>query len=113
MDIKDKLVYISGPYTSLLPNGGFNLDGVFENVMTARRWSRTYFLKGALVVCPHLNTMFLDGTIDFERFMDTDLELIRRCDILVMIPGWENSKGASREHALAIELGKPIIYEQL
>jgi hypothetical protein len=40
-----------------------------------------------------------------------DLEQVANCDGIYMLHGWENSKGARVEHALAIFLGKVICYD--
>ena len=42
--------------------------------------------------------------------MRGDLDMIRRCDAIVMMPGWEASKGADREHSLALSMRLPIYY---
>lgn len=42
-----------------------------------------------------------------------DLRYIcQQADGIVMLPGWENSKGARAEHATAVALGLTIIYFQ-
>ena len=37
--------------------------------------------------------------------------LCEKADTIVMLPKWENSKGARAEHALAVALGLKIIYQ--
>jgi hypothetical protein len=36
--------------------------------------------------------------------------ICREADAIAMLPGWENSKGARAEHALALALGHSVIY---
>ena len=100
------IIYTAGPYRAQ----GWN--SVFENILRARKLARQLWLKGWVVICPHANTILMDGPdIEDAAFLDGDLELIRRCcDAMLMLPGWEQSEGAIREHALALELEMPIYY---
>jgi hypothetical protein len=52
----------------------------------------------------------LEGFDLFESF-DRDIAAIRKCDSIYMLKGWENSTGATAEHACAKWLLKEIIYE--
>jgi hypothetical protein len=51
---------------------------------------------------------------EFQEFlkgaMKRDLEAIQSCDALVLLPGWENSKGARAEKAVAEWGGKRVGY---
>jgi hypothetical protein len=42
---------------------------------------------------------------------DWDLTVIQHADAIYMLEGWELSKGARAEHAVAVWLGKQIFYE--
>lgn len=42
---------------------------------------------------------------------DRDLEALKYCDTIYMLKGWEKSKGASAERAVAEWLGLAVIYE--
>ena len=44
--------------------------------------------------------------------IDRDVEAIKSCDAIYMLKGWENSKGAKAEKAMAEWLGLEIKYEQ-
>ena len=46
-----------------------------------------------------------------EAFLEGDLEMIRRCDTIVVTPGWENSSGSIGEIELAEKLGKTILWD--
>lgn len=45
----------------------------------------------------------------WEQYMKIDLKMMLDCDIIAMIPGWENSGGAKIEKELAEKLGLLII----
>lgn len=99
-----KVAYISGPYRAP------SIDGTYNNIHNARRIAREYWLKGYAVICPHMNTAMMDGRDTDEMFLDGDIEILKRCDAIVMIEGWENSIGARMELAAAERHGLEVIY---
>lgn len=46
------------------------------------------------------------NTLTYEDWIDMDLEFISRTDLIVMVPGWENSSGSKKEMIRSIELGR-------
>ena len=103
-----KLVYISGPYRAK------TINGIVENISQARKVALKYWQKGYAVICPHLNTALFDGGVsekDADIWLKGDLEILKRCDIVVMMRGWELSEGACAEHQIAKEQGLEIIYD--
>ncbi len=101
-----KLLYTAGRYRAP------TINGIHDNIQAARRVALKYWKLGYAVICPHANTAFMDGACEDQVWLDGDLEMIRRCDVVVMIPGWKESRGAVVEHELAVSLGKEVIYEQ-
>lgn len=54
----------------------------------------------------------IEGAPSLRRMLGDDLEWIaKNADAIHMLKGWENSKGARAEHALAHALSLEIIYE--
>ena len=47
---------------------------------------------------------------NFDNCVTRDIEAVRWCDAIYMLPGWENSKGARAELAIANWIGKQIEY---
>jgi hypothetical protein len=101
-----KVAYIAGPYRAATPNA------ILQNIQAAGEVALNYWRKGYAVICPHKNTALFDGECPDSTWLQGDLELIRRCDVVVMMPNWRESSGARAEHNLAEGLGKEIIYEQ-
>lgn len=91
-----KLVYTAGPYRSA--QGPY---GVTKNIRAAEAVAVELWRMGLAVICPHLNTAHLDGAVGIpyqERcWIEGDLEMVRRCDGLVLLPGWQHSAGALGE----------------
>jgi len=66
---------------------------------------------GLLHYCPHANSPQVGATdVDYETWMRMDLEVLRRCDWILMLDGWGSSEGCRREFNLAQALQIPITY---
>lgn len=46
---------------------------------------------------PHANTAHFDGTLSAEFWYEGTLELLRRCDAVMLVAEWEDSKGVKAE----------------
>lgn len=97
------IVYISGKYT----NGDIS-----SNILLARKVAIELWERGLVVICPHLNTANFeqDCRIGYDRYITGDLEILSRCDVIEMLPNWEESNGARDEHGFALEMDMPIFY---
>ena len=101
-----EVVYIAGPYRDTATST------VCENIQEARHYAVKFWRLGYAVICPHLNTAHMENEIPGDTiFLSGDMELLRRSDIVVMMPEWIRSQGATEEHRLAVNLGKKVIYE--
>lgn len=90
-----KVVYIAGKFR------GPTAWDVAENVREAERWALKVAHCGGMPLCPHANTAHFDGQLDDSFWLNGTLELLKRCDGAVFIPGWTESRGACAEHAYA------------
>ena len=100
-----QIAYIAGPYRAKTKLG------IIRNILKARKIAKKYWRKGYAVFCPHLNSALMDRCAPEEVFLRGDLEFLKYADILVVIPGWERSKGTLGEIEFAKAKGIPIIYE--
>ncbi len=105
-----KVVYVAGPFRSVNPNGRSNSWGVQSNVMRAMALALEVWKLGHAAVCPHSNTMFFqdaDGCVD-DVWLNGDLEILKRCDAVLMTPDYERSSGARAERDEALRVGLPV-----
>lgn len=100
MKTNSVLVYVAGPYT----HGDTAL-----NVRVAVLAGLQIQQAGHLAFVPHFNH-FLHMVVPqgYEVWMCYDLRMLRRCDVLVRLPGY--SPGADREVELAQNLRMPIYF---
>lgn len=96
------LIYVAGPYSG-------EIDA---NIAKARAIAVDLWEMGHGVICPHTNTQHfeVDCRATYEQYLMGDLDIISRVDALVMVPGWEHSKGATREKQYADTLKIPVYY---
>ena len=94
-----KTVYIAGKYR------GANAWEIEQNIRAAEEAGLQIAQAGACPVIPHTMYRFFQGTLPDQFWLDATLELVKRCDGILMIPGWESSGGAVAELAAAQEAG--------
>jgi len=96
------LIYVSGKYSG-------DTD---KNIEAARTVAVFLWEMGHSVICPHTNTAnfekFCNAT--YEQYIAGDLDMISRCDAMVMVGGWEESKGANIEKDYADRIGLPVYF---
>ena len=97
-----KIAYVAGPYR------GPTHHAVATNIAAARSVATHLWSLGYAVICPHLNSAFMSGVAPEETFLEGGLEMIRRCDMLVLVEGWQASEGTAREIEVAREHGIPV-----
>jgi hypothetical protein len=99
------IAYISGPYRAP------SIRGVQQNIERASDVAFKYWHKGYAVISPHKNTNLFDGEDDADLWIKGDLEILSKCDVIVMMKGWEKSEGARMERDFAKRNKINIIYE--
>jgi nucleoside 2-deoxyribosyltransferase len=107
--MKLPVIYVAGPYRSQ------TREGVEMNIQAARHVAALCCRKGWSVICPHSNTSHLDAVVnnvDDQFWLDTTMELLRRCDAVVLVPGWQYSSGTLAEIAEAERLELSVYYSE-
>ena len=59
-----------------------------------------------------MNPAILPEGFEWDDYMFICLEMLKPCDVLALLDGWQNSPGAKRELKLALEYNKKIILYQ-
>jgi len=86
-------VYIIGPIRSK-----WGLIGRLINVWRGRCTAVKLWKAGFAVICPHLNSFAITiSGVDEDEIVSKDLEIINRCDFVVLLKGYEKSEGAKIE----------------
>jgi len=100
----DKIIYIAGPYRAKTE------WGLIENIRRAEKVAIECWKKGWVVICPHKNTAHFGGILPDSVWLEGDMEILRRCDAICMVPGWEESVGAKEELIEAFGRGIEVYF---
>lgn len=98
-----KLVYVAGKYRGATP------WEVENNIRKAEEAGFALANQGFVPVIPHTMFRHFDKTLTDDFWLGATLEIMRRCDLIYMLPGWEQSAGAVAEHAEAARLGIQVL----
>jgi hypothetical protein len=79
-----------------------------QNIRRAEEVALEIWRLGCVPYTPHLETRFFQGVLPDVVYLRGDLEMLRRCDAVVTVPGWEASKGARAEVEQAQTLNIPV-----
>ncbi len=95
------IIYISGKYTT----GDIN-----ENIAEARKVAIQLWGNGFTVICPHLNTANFekDCKATYDDYIKGDLDILTKCDVILMLPSWNESNGAKIEMEYALDNNIPV-----
>jgi len=99
-----EIAYIAGPYRAK------TVFGVIRNILRARKVAKEYWRKGYATFCPHLNSVLMDKVAPTDIFLRGDLKFLEYADIMIVLPGWEKSKGTLGEIEFAKRKGIRIEY---
>jgi len=106
MSKRARVLYVIGPYRAR------TIREIVENIRRAEAVALKYWRQGYSVICPHTNSALFDGALNDEDILDGCLEIMGRCDGVVVLPGWQESAGSVAEVAKARSAGQEIIWEE-
>ena len=86
-----KVAFISGPYRA------DTVRGIVENIQRAEAVALKYWRLGYAVICPHKNSALFDGAMPDNVWLEGDIEMLMRCDVIVMMRDYKRSEGARAE----------------
>ena len=76
-----------------------------------REVGERWFKRGYSVFIPGSNNSGWDG-VTYEEYLEADLAILAKCQGIVMMKGWNWSKGAEREYVRANDLGLAIFFDE-
>lgn len=102
-----KVIYVAGPYRADTERG------VLENIRRAEAVAIEVWQSGHVALTPHLNTRFFGGICPDSVWLEGALELLRRCDGMILVPRWKKSSGTLAEIEEANRLGIRVVHNVL
>ena len=94
-----KVIYIAGAFRAKTQ------WGIMLNVRKAEDASLRFWKLGYAVICPHTMTQHFQNECPDEVWLKGCIELLKRCDAIYLVDGWQNSEGSLDELKVARELG--------
>jgi len=99
-----KVIYIAGPFRA------DNAWAVEQNIRKAESLGMAVAKMGHAYLCPHTNSRFFDGTITDKYWLEMTMELMRRCDAVLVAPEYQGSEGTEGEIVEAWNIGMSVFY---
>jgi hypothetical protein len=99
-----KLIYVAGPFR------GPSAWDIECNIRRAETLALEVWRLGAAAICPHANTRFFQNAAPDEVWLKGDLEMLRRCDAVILTPDWIRSSGVRAEVEEANRLCLPVFH---
>lgn len=103
-----KRIYVAGPYSAN------NVLDVLKNIGHGQKVCAELFADGYAPFCPWHDRTFItdnpDGDFTVEQFYQYSLAWLSVSDAMLVLDGWQNSKGTIKEIEHANKLGIPVFF---
>lgn len=99
-----KLIYLAGPYST-----GSILE-IADHICQGRDMAIELMERGYAPYCPWLDWELAvrKHRLTVEHFKQCGLTILAKCDAMLLLPGWEDSRGTREEIAFARMLNIPV-----
>lgn len=102
-----KRIYVAGAYSA------DNVLDVLNNIRKGQRIAVEVLLAGFAPFCPWLDHQFQfmlrdNETLTVQNYYDYSMAWLEVSDAVLLVPGWETSKGTANEIKRADELCIPV-----
>jgi hypothetical protein len=103
-----KLIYIAGKLND-------DACGYIQNVHEMINYAESIRMVGCSVAvpCNDLIHGLVIGCHEYKDYFENNVEIMKRCDAVALVPGWKSSEGTKREILIAEKIGIPILYDYL
>lgn len=105
------LLYVAGPYSA---NDTYSEQ---DHIRRAEEVSIQLIRNHFHVICPHKNTSgyekYEDDNINFDTWIEMDINILKRCDGLYLFGDYEKPRGAMIELSFAVDNDMPVFIDRL
>ena len=97
-------IFISGKITGT--------EDYIQRFDAAERFLEGVGFEGCVINPAKIGAKLPEESTSYKEYIDVTLSLLKQCDAIFMLSGWEESLGASLEWQYATTLGYEIYYEE-
>jgi nucleoside 2-deoxyribosyltransferase len=97
-----KLIYLAGPFTAT------DSWGIEMNIRAVEEVMDWLLHRSSLSICTHSFGRMWRGREYESKMIELGVELVRRCDAVLLVGEWRRSAGTKAEVAEAFRRGKPV-----
>ncbi len=97
------VIYLAGPF-----RGNFFVKRY--NIWRAKQYAKILWKHNVAVICPHTNSGFIDNKESDKFILPANIDIMLRCDALLLMKKYKKSVGTCNEKTLAILNGLPTYY---
>ena len=98
------VVYVAGPFRA---KNSWDME---QNIRRAEELALEVWRAGFACICPHSNTRYYQGAAPDHVWLEGDLAILKKCDVVLMTADWRRSNGATEEHDFAKRYAIPVYY---